>query len=411
MSSADSSVVLQEIQRLLQPHPEVVGELKMGTDCLRTELGGKGFVIGARIESDPRAHPSIAHVHVIVESEHNDLNGHLDACVLGIDPNREAALKGAASSWFTAAAGPIFSLFHARPVLNAEHFSGTEAWGVRGAQGFVGPLVTRFGGDDSLGAQLLETPLFQFAPEIAPPGIIHLAKMTLNVVSKSWCRTLEVDGHLTTYRDTNWDARISPPKEMLASRFATFHYADQPKTISERQLLDDIIREYVKVFSHEQNLEKTYSKLVDSGRPEAIVDRVGHFLALAIGRALVTANLPIHHASTYHRVLLSGEMLRDIPLMSEPAFARGLMLVDELSQSQLEAVKRLALSSAEVNAVNNLLNSGGELEDCKGSPFIIPDLGTMNEAFERALSIYFSQTPDMSSGLSNAAKKPWWKFW
>ena len=412
MNSAESTVVLQEIQRLLQPHEDVAGQLEMESDCLATKLDGKRFVIRARIENDPNAHPSLAHVHVIVESEQTELmNGSLDACVLGIDADRQEALKNAASNWFTAAAGPVFSLFHARPVLNAQHFSGEEPWGVSGTHGFAGPLIVRFESDEALVTKLFEQPLFQFAPEMAPPGVIHLAKATLNVNSNRWCRTIEVDGHAATYRDDAWNADAPVPKQIIASRFATFHYADQPDRIAARQLLDDVIRNYVQVFARTQAIEKTRIQMIQSGHPEPVVDRVDRFLTLALGRALITGNMPIQHATTYHRVLPAGEMLCDVPLISEPAFARGIALAGELSQSYLEAVKQLALCSAEVNAINNLLNKGGKLENCQGSPFIVPDLGTTNKAFERALRFQANQHSQARATTNKETAKPWWKFW
>ena len=412
MNSSESTTVLQEIHRLLQPHEDVVGQLEMKSDYLSTKLGGKLFVIRVRIENDPGAHPSIAHAHVIVESEQTDLmHGQLDACVLGIDSDRQEALKNAASNWFEAAAGPIFSLFHARPVLNAEHFNGGEPWSVSGAHGFAGPLIVRFGADESIGAKLVERPLFQFAPEMAPPGIIHLTKATLNVDSHRWCRTIEVDGHAATYRDAAWNAEVPAPKQMIASRFATFHYADQPEKAAARQLLDDVIKKYVLVFARTRDMGQTRIQMMKAGQPEALVDRVDHFLTLALGRAIITGDMPIQHAVTYHRVLPSGEMLCDIPLMSEPAFARGKALAGELARSQLEVVKQLALCSAEVNAINNLLNAGGKLENCQASPFIVPDLGTTNEAFERALQMRAKQHSHPRTSKAPKTTTPWWKFW
>lgn len=412
MSSNDIAVVLKQIEKLLEPHTDVVGELICHSDYISTKLKGVEHTIRVKIVDDSNMHASMAHAHVIVESSQIDLKGYLDACVLGIDSKREAALKDAADYWFTAAAGPIFSLLHARPVLNAQHFCGDETWGVEGVHGFVGPLIVRLSSDESLAEKLIKESLFQYSSSLAPPGLVHLAKTTLNVVNGKWSRTIEVDGHQASYCDRAWNTQVVVPKQAVASRFATFHFGNQAEKVKQRQSLDDAIRKYVEIFEAHQDAAKICQALIEAGHSADTVDRVDNFITLAFGRALITDRMPFQPAQTYHRVMPSGELRYDVPLMSEPAFARSLVLSDELARTHLETVKELALWSAEIDAINNLLNAGGKLEDCQGCPFLIPDLGTPSEVYEQAVQSEFaSRAQQQSMSAKTKIGKPWWKFW
>lgn len=406
MIDHEGSIVLAEIHSQLSAHPEEVGVLNLHSDHLTATHGKHRLVISVQVHADPDLHQDLAHAHAVVETDEGDLSGHLNACVIGTDPDRAAALKQTARSWVEAVAGPIFSLLHARPVLGADHFDGTDPGGVSGTHGFAGPLILRLSSEKFPAERLLDRPLFDFAPELAPAGVIHLAKATLGVKEGRWQRTIEVDGHQAAYVDAAWDAGMAAPQQVVASRFAVFHYADRPEFVTARRLLDEIIREYVKVFDHERDLQQTAQKLIQAGYPANIVDRVDHFLTLALGRALITSSLPFQPNEYYHRVLPSGELRRDNRLLHEPAYARGLMLADELARGPyLDAVKNLALYSAEVHAVNSLLNAGSRLEDCRSAPFLIPDFDTSGETFTRAVREALQPAPEPPK------KAPWWKLW
>lgn len=119
---------------------EIVGHPVLAGGDLSTFDGQLKLTVS--IHDDPGAHPSLAHCHVLAEIA--DRVSQLDACTLGISPERQEALVQAGQNWIDLAGGPIFSLFHAAPVLQCEHFDGTEAWGVDGCHGFAGPLCARF---------------------------------------------------------------------------------------------------------------------------------------------------------------------------------------------------------------------------------------------------------------------------
>jgi hypothetical protein len=405
VTEQEDVLIIREIHRLLLPHTDIVGLIELDGDRLTTRIEGQQLAITAKVITDQDAHSSVAHAHIIVATDDEELFGNLEACVVGINLDRHTALRNTAESWFTSAAGPIFSLFHARPVLDAIHFDGEEVSGVRGAHGFAGPLTVRMASEEFPADRLLEQPMFQYVPEMAPPGIVHLAKVTLQVRAQRWHRTIEVDGHQAVYADASWDAGQPPPRQVVASRFATFHYANQPEVVETRRVLDEVICDYVRQFDQERDTNRARNALVNAGRPEKVVDRVDHFLRLALGRVIITNNMPFHAAMTYHRVQPSGELKLNEPLMEEPAFVRGMALAGALADGPLlEATRELALCSAEVDVINQALNAGSRLEDCHADPFLIPDLGTSREVFSKAVECLRYQP-------EHPSKKPWWKIW
>jgi hypothetical protein len=83
----------------------------------------------------------------------------LDACVIGVNPDRTAALREAANKWLRLVGAPILSLMTQRYVLDADHFGADATWGVPGRHGFVGPAFAR-GAVDEIDFRVLATASF-----------------------------------------------------------------------------------------------------------------------------------------------------------------------------------------------------------------------------------------------------------
>jgi hypothetical protein len=168
-------------------------------------------------------HPAIAHAHVITQIGRGPV-AVLDACVVGINNERNLALADAARVWVGLAAAPILSLLHARTVLGADHFTGGEKWGVPGYHGFVGPAGVRRFGEDSIDPNAFaEAPLFSGTAELTPGGTVHLVKATLEATDGRWRRTLEIDGHTASHTDENWPFDVPvPASAVICTRFAVY---------------------------------------------------------------------------------------------------------------------------------------------------------------------------------------------
>jgi len=209
--SEESTYVLSVIhEELLKQDAKIVGRLDMLPD--RLTAFDRQLVLRAGIRSDADLHHSIAHCHIVAAIGRTSFSDPLDACVMGMNDDRREALAGAARNWVSNVGSVVFSLLHAAPVMSACHFNGEDALGVPGCHGFVGPIY-------GYGMKGLEDPaalahegLFEYAEAMAPPGMVHLAKVVLQAGGpQGWTRSLEIDGHQASYEEKNWTRRIPAP--------------------------------------------------------------------------------------------------------------------------------------------------------------------------------------------------------
>src|SRR5688572_26866188 len=116
LMAEETSIVLEALRDELGRHPaDIVGALELADDHLR--VAGGNMRLFPAVKSDPDVHPSVAHAHVIADVGVGERAARLDACVVGIDDDRSAALRSAMRGWVAAVASPLFSLVHARPVM------------------------------------------------------------------------------------------------------------------------------------------------------------------------------------------------------------------------------------------------------------------------------------------------------
>ena len=407
VTADENAVILDEICRRLKPLVEIVQIQECQSDRLVLEVNGRSLILSCDVHEGSDSKAEVAHAHVLIDNERRDFHGFLDACVVGVDTNRQSALKSAAAAWISNAAPPIFSFFHEKPVLTAENFDCQKAWGLEHVQGYVGNFAIRGWGPQRSLEELVNPSLFEDAMEIAPPGTVHLVKVTLTVERGRWRRIVEVDGHMASFSDVGWGSQTLPPQQAVGVCFLTIQLVNRPDLIQMRRDLDRAIFDYIEIFDRERDRDRTKDELIRLGCQVLIADRVHQFLPLGLGRALVTQNTSLEPTKFYRRIRPSAEILPETRLMSEPAFARGFALAHQLAAGQFaEAVKELALCSAEVIAINNALNEGCQLEDAVMAPILAPDFDTGQDAVDEAL-----KTLDRLRTTETQAKRPWWKFW
>jgi hypothetical protein len=285
--ASEASIVLRALHQELDKHPrDVVGPLLLSGDVLSVFDGR--MRLAAQVISDPGDHPSLAHAHVVAEIG-GAVRGHaevatFDACVVGLHAERHQALAASAQNWVAAVAGPLFSLLHARPVLGAAHFDGSEPWGVAGCHGFVGPLVARMFEKEFDLSALEGAALFDYADALAPPGLVHLAKVSLEAENNAWNRNLEIDGHAAVYSEPHWETAAVAPRQGLVSQFAVFHYGGRPDAVEERRRVDEAIRQFLPAFRQADSTARAADLLESRGFGAELVDRVASFMPLALGR-------------------------------------------------------------------------------------------------------------------------------
>ncbi|HZS38360.1 MAG TPA: hypothetical protein VFF06_16100 [Polyangia bacterium] len=161
-----------------------------------------------------------AHVHVKAAIAARPQST-LEACVSGYGDTLEKQLADAARVWVHLAGAPILSLPAGRPLLDADHFDGSEPWGVPGAHGFVGPLRVMGPGAAALELAALAraTAFTTGAPALGDS--LLLLKATLFGEHARWRRTLEIHGHESARTDDDWDLGLPAPVEpVVCIRFA-----------------------------------------------------------------------------------------------------------------------------------------------------------------------------------------------
>jgi hypothetical protein len=327
---------------------------------------------------------------------------------MGVDADRRTGLAKAARNWVNSVGSALFSLLHATPIMDAAHFAENDLWGVPGCHGFIGPLFGyNFGGLDP--ALLQNARLFEYAAAMAPPGMVHLAKVTLESKgSKGWNRSLEIDGHAATYKEDPWDCVVPAPANAIISQFAVFHHSGQTPAVESRQRLDDAIREFVSAAAATGNVDAAAQVLRDKGFDSDLVHRVDAFIPLAFCRAMFDG-MGVKFSTTYIRIGKRAPR-GTLKLMSEPAFARARALLPVLVDGgHGEVCKTIAMSSSTFNVLNASLNAGSKPENLVMSSAIIPDPDADDADFDRARNdLRTSVSPPRPPAK---ASKPWWRFW
>jgi hypothetical protein len=413
----DADYVLRAIHEGLRELPaEIVGRVEMTGPTVAAYDGQ--LILEAHVRSDPGYHPSIAHCHVIARMGKTAFSDPLDACVVGIDPDRQRGLEKAGQNWIRSVGSALFSLLHARPVMDAEHFDGQQVWGVPGCHGFVGPL-TGFGTDqpDALEA-LLSVPMFEFAEALAPPGMVHLAKVVLQADGATgWKRTIEIDGHGASFEQDSWQCGVAAPTNVVLARHAVFHYGGQAGAVDARRRLDEAIRRLVRAANATEDVDSAFERLYAEGIESDLLHRAASFAPLALCR-MIFAGVGARFSSDFIRVRRNGSTEQS-KLMREPAFARSVALYPELlSAGMAEGLKRLSMCSSTFNALNSALRAGSKPDDLVMSPPLIPDsdtdAATLEQAIRQMRRSASDALPAPAAPVPPTPKSPprrWWRFW
>jgi hypothetical protein len=352
----------------------------------------------------------------------------LEACIVGVGSQRHAALADVARNWVTLVGPPVLSVLHARPVLEAAHFAGQEAWGVPRGHGFLGPLAGR-GIEGVLDLEaLLEEPLFTGAVELAPDGLLHLVKVTLNVTEgPRWRRNLEIDGHAAARADDDWNLGTpAPPTQVICTRFAVFwradrHPSDLPGVAASASTdrarptspsLDDAIERFVDVFreSSATDPDAAAGLLRSQGTSPELAGQIGVLVPLAFGR-LVLARVGVDFANDYVRVADDGTRSPGLLLDEEPVYQRAMLLAPSYAASPRyeRAFQDVCQCSGEVSIVGDALDRGDDPETLSLGPPVISE-GAMGEQAIRHVADAITVSAKRAA-IDVPKTKRWWQFW
>jgi hypothetical protein len=277
---------------------------------------------------------------------------------------------------------------------------------------YVGPAICRGIGDNRVTAALDDSkPWFRFAREAAAPRRIHLAKATiLSKAKEGWDRDLEVDGHDVSFHDANWPAGVVSSDHGYVTRFAVFAFPKDSSELVHRAELERTIRYFAEHYGEHGSVEGLMAHMVQQGFDADLVHEVESLSTIAFGRTLFGGS-GVEYSPTIIRALRTGEVEMDVPLMSLPAYTRGLALAAKLRETMpQEQFQSLCLYNAESHAIVQAMEAQGNSFDLSGMkmfPCVVPDRGVSQVTMNAALA----KLQEMLDREPVAKKKPWWKFW
>ena len=159
--------------------------------------------------------------------------------------------------------------------------------------------------------------------------------------------------------------------------------------------------------------DEVYAALADAGVADAFADRAYKFTQTAWGRAFL-AGLGVQFSPEYVCFNASGEVIESGRLADEPCFAAASRLAQRYAGTP--GFKRLALTSADADVINNALHEGSKPEDLVTAPAFLfleaPTPAGMENA-RRVIAQYTAalQGPAAPATRESAPAKPWWRFW
>lgn len=353
----------------------------------------------------------------------------LDACIMGMGDDLDAALAQAATVWMQGVGAPIRSFLDDRPVCMASRIDRHAGGIVAGGRAYAGPAFPR--GIDRAAVSALDDalPWFRYAAESAAPRRVHLAKVSISTgQGTGWTRQLEIDGHAVSQRDEDWPAGVASSTPGYMTRFAVFELS--PDEIERRAELDRTIRHFAEHYARSGSTEELMDGMVRQGFDPELVHQAEAISTIAFGRFLLE-RLGVSYSPTVIRARADGRVESDVPLLSIPAYSRARALAPQLQQAlSSDDFAALCAHSAESNAILQAMEQSGDDLDLSGArlyPCVVPDRGVPQETMDAALAL-LDQTiarqrpapppstqspapPAMNQSPAPPARKPWWKVW
>lgn len=343
----------------------------------------------------------------------------LEACILGMGEDQDAALGQAATIWMQGVGAPIRSFLDDREVCMASRID-EDAGGVpAGGRAYAGPFFPR-GLDDSVASALDDTlPWFRFAAESAAPRRVHLAKVSITAGNGAgWARQLEIDGHDVSHHDPDWPAGVSSARSGYVTRFAVFELS--PQEVERRAELDRTILHFAGHYGRSGSVDELMEEMVGQGFDPDLVHEAESISTIAFGRFLFEDRGVVYPA-TIIRARGDGRVEADVPLLSIPAYSRARALAPQIHQALTEDdFTSLCLYSAESSGIVKAMERS-EDRDLTGLtlyPCVVPDRDVSQETMTAAIQLLQDMVnrnrPAPSSATVSPApspKKPWWKLW
>jgi hypothetical protein len=151
--------------------------------------------------------------------------------------------------------------------------------------------------------------------------------------------------------------------------------------------------------------DELYDALIGRGLTDEAVFRAYNFTQIAWGRIYLDG-LRIRFSDEYYFFSADGAVAEQGRLADNVYFAAALQVAPQYMHTP--AFERIALTSADIDAVNNILKMGSHPENLVMSPaYIFIDTPT-SEGMCRAQVFMDQRGAEIQARFK---KKPWWMFW
>jgi len=153
-----------------------------------------------------------------------------------------------------------------------------------------------------------------------------------------------------------------------------------------------------------------YAALTVAGVPDTLADRAYKFTQIAWGQ-FVFSQLGVQFSQKYVCLDANGGVLEEGRLPDEACFAAAYAMARK--HGGAPGVKRLALMSADAQAINELFRRGSKTENMRMAPSILflepPTQAGLEEADR--LSLLLITPVDEKTKTSSSPSRKWWRFW
>jgi hypothetical protein len=181
--------------------------------------------------------------------------------------------------------------------------------------------------------------------------------------------------------------------------------------------------------------DEIYAMMREAGIPDPVADRALKFTQIAWGRVFL-GSFGVRFSPDYFCFNADGDVVESGPLREQPYFAAAMSLARRYANTP--GFQRLAVMSADVDAVNKALNAGSKAENLVTSPAALffeaatpagqekarkliaqmaaaadkEDRAKRSEAARPARPTRPAEPARPASPAKPATPaKPWWRFW
>ena len=132
---------------------------------------------------------------------------------------------------------------------------------------------------------------------------------------------------------------------------------------------------------HEISEDEIYRQLADAGMSDAMADRSYKFTQIAWGRVFLDG-MGIDFSDDYLWLNADGTLAESGRLSEEPFYTAAMRLANQYALTP--AFARLAMTSADVHAINDALNAGSDPKDLVTGPTCLFIDAPTDEGMEKA---------------------------